>query len=114
MYVCVHSWCAFVCRVGRFDEVLTRDEILRVLLVIHKRQRQVEAGENIPDDGVTRIMIDMAQHDIDYENVRRCRRCLRRLESERASELWCPASFKTGCHRTNTWSGFFFAPRASD
>ena len=53
------------------SETLDREEILRTLLIIQRRQAQVDRGVPIPNDSLTRVMIEMARHNINVEDALR-------------------------------------------
>ena len=51
------------------DHSLTKDEVLKVLVLMGQRQQEVERGGLIPDDALTKIMIDMEELDINSEDA---------------------------------------------
>lgn len=53
------------------SETLDREEILRTLLIIQRRQAHVDRGVPIPNDSLTRVMIEMARHNINVEDALR-------------------------------------------
>jgi hypothetical protein len=53
------------------SETLDRNEVLRILLIIQRRQALVDRGEAIPDDSLTQVMVDMAKNNINMEDALR-------------------------------------------
>ena len=53
------------------SESLDRAEILRLLFIIQKRQALVDRDQPIPNDSLTEVMVEMAQHSINIEHTLR-------------------------------------------